>query len=373
MNSYEYADIGGRYFYLQSNPAALAWRLYSRGKPFGFRNKGVLASYYDARRVLSLLKALRRERRGQGNKPVIELEVRGDLCLPVHNGYKVFDLRRKTTVKLFSPEIDLDTVRSEVERVQDVGRHSFAPSVRRYSIEDRWYEEDFINGYPARFSSWDAFPEAFRSHLAPMVRDMILATAPKPVNALEYVRAKQAVLEVEGGKLGDRRLDAARVEAIRNFTGAVTEQLRADGERRVCLVFSHGDFSPKHVLVTASGGVAVDWETFGYRSALFDLYNAFFQQLWLRHEAPDIVAQMGKAIAVLQSQLARSSELSQTLSLAKFYRRIYYIERVCRIVEVQEMNDPMLDNILRWIDAFNRYEDMAAEAPIDNSHQETAE
>ena len=79
---------------------------------------------------------------------VIELPVSGHLCLQVHNGHKVFDLRQKVTTKVFSPEINLRIVIRQINRARRVGVHPFAPTVRRWNVEERWYEEDYVNGSP---------------------------------------------------------------------------------------------------------------------------------------------------------------------------------------------------------------------------------
>ena len=147
------------------------------------------------------------------------------------------------------------------------------------------------------------------------------------------------------------------------------ERLRTVGDHHIYLVLSHGDFSPKHVLITDHSAVTIDWEAAGYRSVLFDLCNAFFQQLWLRHAVPGIVSELDSAISSLQSSLTLSapSIANELLLSSEFYRWLYYIERVCRIVEVHEMSDRMLDNILRWIEAFNRYEEILANRKDQNT------
>jgi thiamine kinase-like enzyme len=361
MPSYQYVRIGGRSFCLQQNFAILAWCLNFNGKPFSFGGKGAKRTLRDMQGILSLVKKLAQYRAHlPDDGSVLELPIRANLCLQVHNGYKVFNLQRNAVVKVFSPEIDPETVSGEIERAQNVGRYSFAPSIRQWSVEERWYEEDYVNGYQAKFSDWKTFLRTFQQWLAPIVESMILTCQSKVVDTLEYSCEKKNILAGKKNKLSNNRLDADKVGMIRDFVDSMIERLRTAGHRQIHLVFSHGDFSPKHVLITDHGGVAIDWETAGHRSPLFDLHNAFFQQLWLKHATPGIVGELNSAISSLQSRLTLSApdmaKLLPLLSSAEFYRQLYYIERVCRIVEVHEMNDRMIDNILRWINAFNRYE-----------------
>ena len=198
---------------------------------------------------------------------VIELPVFGQLCLKVQNGYKVFDLRRQVVVKVFSQEINPAIVRYEIEQVRRVGTHRFAPSVRRWNVEERWYEEDYVNGYTTSQES-----------LVPLIADMMLVVPPREVGALAYAHNLGAAVWSERGKLSDRQLDTAHANKIRGFVRAVIDQLESAGERQIYLVFSHGDFSPRHVLTTGHSSVAVDWEAVGSRSALFDLFDAYFQR-----------------------------------------------------------------------------------------------
>lgn len=322
----------------------------------------------DMRRVLGLAKTLVQHQRylSSDGSSVLELPVYGNLCLQVHNGHKVFDLRRNVVVKVFSHEIDLATVRSEIERVRSVGRYDFAPSVRRWNVEERWYEEDYVNGYHAKYWNWTIFLRTFQQWLTPLIERMILVFPPQVVNAVEYSCERRNILVGEGSKLSDGRLDADKVGIIRAFVDSMIERLRMAGNRQIHLVFSHGDFSPSPVLITNHGAVIIDWETVGHRSVLFDLYNAFLQQLYLGHAVPDIVVEMNGAISSLQSHLALrapgiASELLPLLPSADIYRWLYYIERVCRIVEAHiKITDGLLDTILRWIGAFNRYEEILA-------------
>lgn len=146
-------------------------------------------------RILGLVKRLAQYKLHlPGDGSVLELPARENLCLQVHNWYKIFYLRRNVVVKMFSPEIDLVTVRSEIDRVRTVEKYDFAPSVHQWNVEQRRYEEDYVNGYQAEYSSWTFFLRTFQQWLAPLIESMILASPPQVVNVMEYSCERRSIL-----------------------------------------------------------------------------------------------------------------------------------------------------------------------------------
>jgi len=367
LPQHQYVRFGnykkGRYLSLRWNPGLLAWRLYWYGKPWGFRRQGMRQAVRDGKQLLRvIIEILYYRFVVPSANDVIQLPVSGDLCLKVRNGYKIFDLRRQKVVKMFSPDVDLAKVRNEIDRVRWVGTHSFAPNVTRWNVDERWYEEDYVNGYPATRSNWPVFLHAFQVSVAPLVVHMILAASPREVSSMEYIEGRTEIVQGGQSRLADTRLDATKVEKVRSFVEGIIDRLKPAGERPISLVYSHGDFSPGHVLKTRHEAVIIDWEILGYRSALYDLYDFFFERLWQGYVAPGMAVAMPKAISQVQSLLALNtsahSSLLSLLPAAEVYRWVYYIERVCKAVERQKMTDAILDSsILRMIDAFDSYEE----------------
>ena len=182
---YQYAKIGWRYFCLQQNPVILAWFLY-------FRNYSLRLSSLDLNRkeaINAVRTLVQHQLNLRNNKSVLELPVYGNLCLPVHRGYRVFDFRRKIVIRTFAAEVDTAIVASEIEGVRDASLLDFAPTVRRWSVEQRWYEEDFVIGYQVRVipkSESRAILRIYRQDAAPCIERMILLHAPLSVNIGEY-------------------------------------------------------------------------------------------------------------------------------------------------------------------------------------------
>ncbi len=367
---YRYVRVGRhgtkpRFLSIQQNCLFLPWFLFWYGKPFGFRGQGFRRALGGCKSIGRVALTLFYYRLWSPNADsVIELPVFGQLCLKVQNGYKVFDLRRQVVVKVFSQEINPAIVRYEIEQVRRVGTHRFAPSVRRWNIEEGWYEEDYLNGYRLVRPNGTTFMHMLQESLIPLFARMILATPPQEVRVLEYAQGLGELIRGDQSERWEhRRLDGAKVATIRSFVEAISDRLRLSGDRLIALVCTHGDFAARHVITTENGPMIVDWETGRYRSALFDLYDFFFKQLRRGRPVPDMAVAMEQAISQLQECLAlhasaSSSSLLPSLHATEVYRWSYYIERVCSSLRGRSkpMTDSELDRIRQRVDAYKVYE-----------------
>jgi hypothetical protein len=74
-----------------------------------------------------------------------------------------------------------------------------------------------------------------------------------------------------------------------------------------------------------------------------------------------IVSESNEALPFFISSLAKKApDISNSLlSLEKTYRWLYYIERICMLVdrEITDTNLDIMDFIWRYIEAFNQYEE----------------
>jgi hypothetical protein len=293
----------------------------------------------------------------------MELPFYGNLCLPVHRGYKIFNFRRKSVIRTFAAEVDPAIVATEIEAVRRAGQFDFAPNVPRWNIGERWYEEDFIDGHPGHRpspSGGAVFIELYHRHVARCLEQMILLQAPRVTRLREYVAELARVFE--GIELTRPELDPGKTRPIKRFVESTIEQLHLEGDPEVNLVFSHGDFSLVNILRTKDGIKVIDWESAERRSALCDLYNYFFTELYYGRAKSDLVDEVDEAISSLQSRLASSAPgIAQTLSSpAPRHRRLYYLERVLVLLQ-RELSDGVLDVTLKSIAVFNRYEKVAAD------------
>ncbi|HLF26885.1 MAG TPA: phosphotransferase [Anaerolineae bacterium] len=350
---YQYVRIHTPYFCLQQNPLSLAWLLTFKTQPLRL---GALR--LGGKVALSVAKALIRHRLAPRNGgSLLELPFYGELCLPVHRGYKVFNLRAKTVVRMFAPATDALVVAREINAVRDAGRLEFAPAVRRWSVDERWYEESLVIGYRADLSAGELTPETYQRDIASCLERMILLQAPQRMKLGEYVNQARGAFAADGLFAQIAKADSARV--VKRFLESTADRLLREGEQEIDLVFSHGDFSLRNILQTNDGVCVIDWENGGSRSPVCDLYNFFFTEMYYGRLALDKArAGIVAAIASMQSRLqSRASQLApDLLSLAPLYRALYYFERVL-VLLARELTDERLRVILRSIELFKRYEE----------------
>ena len=381
--SFQYIKIeseGRRYFCLQQSLAVLVWIL--------FLKKDTLRPYYqpDSRNssVRSFLGRLRHEYRSfrrnltiflnfisykvhqKKHDSVVTLPFYGQLCAPIHKGHKIFNLHRGVVVKLFNKDVQSSTILNEVERLQKTSQINFAPSIRRWSIAERWYEEDYICG----FSDDTKTPpdsrmllNKFSHELVQPMQDLILFQEPKIRNAVEYSHEVMKILDVS--RLSGQEATAKDFKKIKKMLKVMLDRLSEGEDVSIFLVFAHGDFCPANLVNTKQGIKMVDWEGASYRSALFDFYSYFFYRpVVYRVPIATVVWEVHEALPEFLSKLTQKApEITESLVHKEaVYRRVYYIEQICRMVE-REMTDTrpnMMDFILGSVKAFENYDEKCA-------------
>ena len=355
---YTYVKIRGAYYCLQQNPLVLAWLLYVKNQALCLGSLG-----QDRRKAAGVVRSFVGYWLGPRDVgSTLELPVFGNLCLPVHRGYRVFDLGRRAAVKVFGPEVDQALIAREIASVRRASALEFAPTVRRWSIEEGWYEEDLAIGHlGTRTPGSESLSviDRYRRDVEPCILGLIMLQTPTRVNLGEYL--EEIIDEMLIGGLVRRVLDAEVADSIEQFIQSSVSRLRPFGDQQVDLVFSHGDFSLVNVLKTERGTVVVDWESAGQRSALFDLLNYFLTEVYYERASVGLSSEVDEAISSLQSCLAsRGPGIGDRLHrLAQTYRRLYYLERV-RVLLEREPTKNQADVILRSIDVFERYEQAVA-------------
>lgn len=373
---YQYVRINDYFFCLQQNPAILAWILFLKSNDLLSIYKPWLKKRLP-RHIMSYLRHyyrlfisnfqifiifLQYQLNLRNHAPVVELPVYGQLCKQVHMGYKIFDLRSGVVVKIFDPVVSKSRIVKEIERLKKVSQIVFAPSIRRWNIAERWYEEDYINGSLDSSKSDSAtLLNSFFHDVVPCLNSLILLRHPLNKKLNEYINEMIEILEVN--RSSKQKLDAEEDERIRNFIYSTVEQLSVEGNCDVYLVFTHGDFCPSNMLYTKNGIKVVDWESAAYRSLFFDFYSYFFFRPVCRgFFVEELVSEISAALPIFISSLAsKVPDITENLSaFEKVYRRLYYIELLCELVERRKTDNQLniLDFILRYIDAFNRYEEL---------------
>lgn len=367
-----------RFFCLQQNILGLAWTLFfikdsltpivrfdskvSRGKLFFKQIHNYLGFVKSNVRCLSTFwgykfQVLSREE-------VVELPCYGQICVPIHKGYKIFDFHRGIAIKVFDHHVNSSAIRDEIEVLKVVSRIEFASSIKRWNIEERWYEEEYVNGsLDSSYTPLDsgALLEKFSNEILQHLMSLMLFQKPVCKNFVEYALDMTRALNLKiSPKLAST---GAEYQNITSFMDTIVNRLQTEGDHPIFLVFAHGDFVPANMLNTQHGIKIIDWEGAGYRSALFDFYSYFFYRPACR-EVPvtALISEINTALPKFTSGLTKNApEVSSSLkALEKAYRWIFYIEMICRLVdrEMTDKNLNMMHYIQEYIKAFNLYEEL---------------
>lgn len=378
--NYSYIKLNNCYFCLQQNLAVLAWILFLRRDdlhaiytpwikkdihhgmmPYIKHWYRIFLSNLNILAVFSLYKFKLRD-----SDLIIELPFFGHLCKQVHKGYKVINLIKEMVIKVFDADVKRDSIDSEIERLRAAAQIGFAPALVKGNAEEGWYEEEFISGSAPLFYKTEdslALLTSFKSEIIPCLNGLMLYKQPKTVYSLDYVNNLLRFFEVS--RLSMNKSDIAEAVHIGEFVSSMVERILGEGSQEMYLVYSHGDFNPANMLSTKKGIRILDWESASYRSALFDFYSYFFYRSACIHLPLDnMINEMKQALPLFISEISiKLSDYPESISTKEsIYRWTFYIEFMCRLVERErtDHNLNILDFIFRYMEAFNRYEEIIA-------------
>ena len=355
-----------KYLSLRKNPFILAWYLYWYGKPFGFRKQGIRSALRECKILVRItIKLFIYRLFSPSPADMIQLPVAGHICVGCKTGYKVFDLRSQTVVKVFYPYVSEGKVILEISRARFAGLHPFAPTVRAWNHQERWYEEEYVNGLPATASNWATYVHSLQNHVVPLISQMFQSGHPRKVSLLVYVDQWREFIE-SGDRLKSTDLyDSGRAEDMMwSFLETTIDKIRWAGDQPLFLVYAHGSFALEHIISTPHGAVAIDWESSGHhRSALYDVYDNFFRWVRSRRVAGEMAGAIDQAIAQLQlclrsNMFADGSALIASLSTSGVYRWVYYLEIITSLLSGKRRKTKQeSDKALGYINAFSAYEE----------------
>ena len=229
------------------------------------------------------------------------------------------------------------------------------------NIEEKWYEEDFISGEPCYSSSMSEdvkIMKIFHKEIAPCLEQMIFLQTPVAVGLSEHVQKTISI--TEDRELSRSVLDPKNISIIMRYLNKISSPLINKETSKINLVFSHGDYSLVNILRTKNGIKVIDWEGVAFRNPLYDLYNFFFTEIYYKRAKANLVLEINEAILSMQARLdANLPDIAKSLEFfASTYRRLYYIERVSMLLE-RELSNQLLNVVIRSIDMFERYENVA--------------
>lgn len=373
---YQYVKIDNYYFCLQQNPVVLAWLLFLKREDLitiqpWLKKKNmprwrmICSRYYwnILKRNLLALLVFTQCRLNLRKFDTVHLPVYGQFGMSVHKGYKIFNLRTGMVAKIFDPDVDRSSVASEIEQLKEVSNIDFAPSLRRWDIAEGWYQEDYIRSKiatPHRSADSGTLLKAFYQEAVPCMNSLISYQGPLTKDLQMYLEELNRILDVSRLLKNKSNLIESRI--LRDFVNSAVGQLKAEGNRPVRLVFTHGDFCPANFLNTKHGLRIVDWETATHRSLLFDFYSYFFYRpVSPKLPVDKMVSEINEALPFYLSQLPlKAPDITNVSALVHTYRQLYYIERLCTLVE-RDLTDNrlnMTDYVIRYIKAWTEYEEI---------------
>ena len=351
VEKYYYIKIKRLYYSLRQNPLILAWFLFFRNS--SFQHKFTLSKKQVIKIIIILIL---HQLNLRNNDKLLELPGYGNLCFKVHRGHKIFNFQTKTVIKVIAAEIQSATVKQEFESVRKASALPFAPNILRWNTQERWYEEDFVNGSPCYPVDSSGLEVLFHKGIVQCLEQMIMLHSPVCMNLSEYVDKTLRILEDR--KLSSQELDSDKVNFTRQYIEKIADELKLFGNCMIYLVFSHGDYSLENILKSKTGIKAIDYEGAALRNPLYDLYNFFFTEIYFERVDFNLEQVLNRAISFLQARLLQKEpELAKNLvSLAPIYRKLFYLERICMILE-RELDNNVLDVIHRSIEVFNLKKD----------------
>jgi SAM-dependent methyltransferase len=346
---HKYLKINNRYINSNQNPFAFVWQINFSNKNLrrlGFGNR--LAGKY-------LLNAFKLKSKNSS----LELPVYGNVCVPAHKAYLVFDFKQNAVFKVFHKDVAAKIILDEIELSKSISQLDFAVPIRRWDLEERWYELEYVDGE----SGWSIAPndpaifmKNYMRYIAPCIKSMVLLEAPQSTKISEYI--KEIEESIDWSKLSSSGLNKSKITSIKKFFESTMDQLKKEGDSVIQLAFSHGDFLPLNIIKTEKGVSIIDWEHAGSRSLLHDLYNYFFTQKHWNFEM-NLTSEIDDAIASLQNELSSSSEIDadSIKPASQLYRWLFYVERISLMFQ-REWSDQALDVIFSSVFVFDRHESL---------------
>ena len=374
---YQYIKLDHYYFCLQQSPIIFAWLLFCKREdlltiqPWLKKNLAPWTlSYFRyhwkmfMRNVWHISIFVRCRLGLRDNVQTVRLPVYGQFGMAVHKGYKIFNLRSGLATKIFDSDVNQSSIVREIEQLKKVSQIDFAPSLTRWDLAERWYQEEYIrSNIPLAHRSPDSvtFLKAFYQEVVPCMNSLMVFQPPEAKDLMVCLKELMGIPEIK--RLSTEELTGSEFKKIKSFLDSMVECLRVEGNILVNLVFTHGDFCPANMLNTRQGIKFIDWESAGYRSALFDFYSYFFYRIVSsKHSVENVVSEVNEGLPNFISGVAmKMPEIAYSLShFEKVYRWMYYVEEVCKGLERErtDKNLNILEDILKYIEAFNRYEEI---------------
>lgn len=375
MRNYDYIKINDYYFCLHQNPVVFAWILFFKRddlitiqpwlkKDIPRWTKTYIKYQWNLlkKNVFNLIIFIQC-RLGLRKMDKVVLPVYGHFGMHVHRGYKIFNLNTNIVTKIFDSDVEVAAIKKEVEQLKMVSNISYAPSLLKWNIDERWYQEEYVRSSIAsehRSSDSDIFLQAYHKETVPCLKTIASYQPAQTIKLRAYLNGIMKVLD--NADLFRTKMTDPEHAVFESFIGDITSKLKMHEDISVYLVFSHGDFCPANILSTDKGIKFIDWESAGYRSLLFDFYSYFFyrpvniKNISVEQMSSELNQALPEIISGLDLNIMK--EPPSPLVAEGIYRGIFYLEYLSKLVErmTTDKHLNMMDYIIWYIDAFSHYE-----------------
>ena len=351
--AYSYIKINGLYLQRRQNILWLAWFLFFRSNSLKQR------STFKTRKLLNTLKTFILFRMGLKKlNHIKKFPVNGNLIFKVNGGYRAFNFHHKSVTKIMHRDSRPAKVLAEIEGVQKASNFDFAPKLFEWNTAEHWYEEELIDGvisYSELIAHPDSILKLFDRVIVRCLAEMFSIYSPIPTTVGEIVARCNKTWAHD--RLNRRCAEPQKLDSFYQFIQSIIAKLAARESQAVYLVFSHGDFSLRNMLITQSGLKILDWETTASRSILFDLYNFFLTELYYQRVSTNLVGEIKEAIRSLQAYVIADNSViaNHFVEFAELYRLLYYVERIALLLE-RGPTDKIFNVIFRSIEVFENFE-----------------
>jgi thiamine kinase-like enzyme len=347
-NTFQFIKIGNRHLCLQQNVLKLFIyynldkNLFSHSE---LGNSNLIKLFLYQLNILKTGKTL-------------DLPLYGQLCIPVHGGYKIFDVFKKRVSKIFLKDLKANYIKKELEQLKLSEELNCSPKIIRIDTEQGFYQEEYLKSVISFSSLYlqKIGSENFAIYIAPLLKKIMFHHSPVEQNLNDYIEIKLAELKYE------RYITehSEQVLKIKEYVSDIVKLLKRNSEYQIYTTLSHGDFNIKNMIITKSGTKLIDWEFFMDRSILHDFFNFYFSFYRKAPPKRDLINELNNSFKLIYKKL-NLGFYNNNKKLDEFfevYRLVYYLERICSLFKFRTLLRPSkkIRNIFRNIDAFKKFE-----------------
>jgi hypothetical protein len=291
-------------------------------------------------------------------RKALDLPLYGQLCIPVHGGYKIFNVFERKVSKIFLKDFKAKYMNSELEQLKLSAKLNCSPKIIQIDPEQRFYQEEYLKSvisFPKLYVQKND-TQGFATYIVPLLKEIMFHNSPVKENLNEYINMKLSELKYERYETEHPE----QVLKIKEYVSDIIDFLKKNKKFQIYTTLSHGDFSIKNMIITQSGTKLIDWEFLMNRSILHDFFNFYFSFLRKASSRRDLIDELNNSFKLIYNKFDLDSyNHNQNFNeFFEIYRFVYYFERICSLFKFRTLLHPSkkIRNIYRNIDTFKSFE-----------------